>query len=38
MKNNFMKTFIEQVPESVKIAVVVLFVYGLIALITYLVW
>jgi len=33
-----MKTFVEQVPEIVKIAVVVLLVYGLIALITYLVW
>jgi len=38
MKKNFMKTFVEQVPEIVKIAVVVLLVYGLIALITYLVW
>jgi hypothetical protein len=33
-----MKTFVEKVPEAVKIALAVLFVYGLITLITYLVW
>jgi hypothetical protein len=39
MKNNFMKNLTSfQLPQTVKIALVVLAVYGIIALITYLVW
>jgi hypothetical protein len=39
MKSNFMKNLTSfQLPQTVKIALVVLAIYGLIALITYLVW
>jgi len=39
MKSNFMKNLTSfQLPQTVKIALVVLAVYGIIALITYLVW
>jgi hypothetical protein len=39
MKSNFMKNLTSfQLPQAVKIALVVLAVYGIIALITYLVW
>jgi hypothetical protein len=38
MKTNFMKTLSAQLPETVKIAIAVILVYGTIALVTYLVW
>lgn len=38
MKINFIKTLFSHIPETLKIVLVIILVYGAIALVTYFVW